>query len=299
MDPLSLVATGTIATFLAYTIARKGLLSLGVAISLLVVYVIQVISALSIRGFPFVFAGPVTRELALVVMPDFLSAPWTWITFQFVHGSETHLLLNLLGLIFFSPVFEERVGRTAWAVLFFVGGAFGALAFVLLHLGGAILIGASAGVVSVFGGFGRLFPRDRVRLFLPLPGVPAIPVIYVVIGYLVLETFLSFAGPEGIAWEAHLAGIAFGFAVAPALRRLPGAGARRGRLTGLDGLRPLATTRELQGILAEAEKADLPEVRDAWIEKFVRAMRCPQCGGPVRLRFGRLTSECGWKVKIQ
>lgn len=294
-----MVAIGAIVASFAYTIARRGLLSLGLALGLLVVYVLQIVSALASFGFAFALLSPVTFDLGLFLGPGWTARPWTWVTFQFIHASEAHLLLNLMGLVFFSPAFEERVGRSAWAALFFVGGAFGALAFALVRGGGGILLGASAGVVAVFGGYGRLFPRERVRLFLPLPGLPAFRVIHVVIGYVVLETVLSVVGPDEIAWVAHVGAAVFGLALAPALARLPGGRAHRAKLAGLDGLRSLATTRELESILAEAEKADLPEVRNAWIEKFVRAARCPQCGGPLRLRFGRVASDCGWRGKME
>src|SRR6266487_407477 len=114
--------------------------------------------------------------------PGQAPAPWSWVTFQFVHASETHVFLNLLGLVFLSPTFEERVGSPRWAILYFAGGAFGAFAFLVVNLGHPIvLVGASAGISAVFGAYGRLYPRDRVTLFLPIPGVPAIPVAQLVV----------------------------------------------------------------------------------------------------------------------
>lgn len=298
MDPLSLAAIGVVVASAAYAVARKGLLSLAFGIALLVVFAIQVVGAAMATGVPIALLSPVTFDLALLVTPLGSSAPWTWITFQFVHASETHLLFNLMALVFISPVVEERVGTTAWAVLFLAGGAFGALAFVLIHAGGVAVVGASAGILAVFGALGRLYPRERIRLFLPIPGMPAIPAATLVVVFLVLEMVLSLVGPAGIAWEAHVAGIAFGFAVAPLLARLPTVRHRTARPVGLDALRPLATTRELQDILAEAERADRPELRAAWVEKFVRGAPCPRCGGPVRMRLGRLASDCGWRTRL-
>lgn len=302
MELLSYVGIAVIVLATVYAFARKALLSLTYAIAVLCVFVLDYVSWNLLVESPS-FGVPVVFDLALI--PDFglLARPWTWVTFQFVHGSIDHLLLNLLGFVFISPVFEERIGSGKWAILFFVGGAFGAALFLAIHWGETVLLlGASAGLMAVFGAYGRLFPRDRIQLFLPIPGLPSFPVLYVVLGFLVLEMALSlsraaFPG-QTIAWEAHVGGTLFGFIAAPFVRALPIGKPLTPRLAPLASLRDLASTRELQSILAEAENADLPEIRQAWIEKFARACPCPKCGGPLRLRFGRISSKCGWRRKI-
>jgi membrane associated rhomboid family serine protease len=292
VEPVSIAALGVVGLATTYAFVRKALLSLVYAVTILAVYALQVISA------PLGFASfsPVALELGLLVFPASPPPTWSWITFEFVHGSQLHVVLNLLGLILISPTFEERVGSTRWALLFFAGGAFGALVFVLVHLGEAVLlVGASGGIFGVFGAYGRLYPRDRVALFLPLPGLRPMPVIQVVVLFLALEMVLGVVLPGGIAWEGHAGALLFGFAAAPAIMRLPLSGRRVPRLESLTGWKDLATTPDLRQILDEVERADLAETREAWVEKFVAATRCPQCGGPLRFRFGRLTSACGWR----
>ncbi|TLZ43050.1 MAG: rhomboid family intramembrane serine protease [Methanobacteriota archaeon] len=291
MEPVSIAALGVVGLATVYAFVRKALLSLVYGVTILLVFALQVISAPG--PVELVSKAPVTMELGLRVASP---TTWSWLTFEFVHGSQTHVVLNLLGLILISPTFEERIGSARWALLFFVGGAFGALVFVLVHLGQPILlVGASAGIFAVFGAYGRLYPRDRVSLFLPLPGLRPLPVIQVVVLFLALEAVLGVLLPGGIAWEGHAGALVFGFAAAPAIMRLPLPGRRSPRLRSLAGWKDLATTFELVRILEEAERADLAETREAWVEKFVAAARCPQCGGPLRLRFGRLTSKCGWR----
>ena len=291
MEPVSIAALGVVGLATGYAFVRKAPLSLVYGVTILLVFALQVISAPG--PVELVSKAPVTMELGLRVASP---TTWSWLTFEFVHGSQTHVVLNLLGLILISPTFEERIGSARWALLFFVGGAFGALVFVLVHLGQPILlVGASAGIFAVFGAYGRLYPRDRVSLFLPLPGLRPLPVIQVVVLFLALEAVLGVLLPGGIAWEGHAGALVFGFAAAPAIMRLPLPGRRSPRLRSLAGWKDLATTSELGRILEEAERADLGETREAWVEKFVAAARCPQCGGPLRLRFGRLTSKCGWR----
>ena len=294
MHPASLAAIAVIVLATAYGFVRKAPLSLMFAVAILAVYALQVATS----AFGFVPSSPVVFDLGLFAARGSPPAPWTWITFEFVHASETHIFLNLLGLILISPTLEERIGSRRWAIVYFVGGAVGALVFLLVHLGiTVLLVGASAGIFAAFGAYGRLYPRDRIALFLPIPGVPSFLVIEVVVIFLALEGLLGFLGPLGIAWEAHVGALVFGFATAPFFMRIPLRGGR-GRLVPVNSLEDLATSPELQRILHEAERADLPETRDAWIDSFVRAARCPQCAGPLRRRFGRITSDCGWHRRL-
>jgi len=294
VHPASLAAIAVIVLATAYGFVRKAPLSLMFAVAILVVYALQVATS----AFGFVPSSPVVFDLGLFAARGSPPAPWTWITFEFVHASETHIFLNLLGLILISPTLEERIGSRRWAIVYFVGGAVGALVFLLVHLGiTVLLVGASAGIFAAFGAYGRLYPRDRIALFLPIPGVPSFLVIEVVVIFLALEGLLGFLGPLGIAWEAHVGALVFGFATAPFFMRIPLRGGR-GRLVPVNSLEDLATSPELQRILHEAERADLPETRDAWIESFVRAARCPRCAGPLRRRFGRITSDCGWHRRL-
>jgi membrane associated rhomboid family serine protease len=294
MEPASIAAIGLIVATTAYGFLRKALLSLVYAITILAIYALQVMTT------PPQGLSPVASDLGILIGPGLAPAPFSWITFEFVHASETHVLLNLVGLILISPRFEERIGSVRWAILFFAGGAFGAFVFVLVHAGssvGELLVGASAGIFAALGGYGRLYPRDRVTLFLPLPGMPALPVVQVVVLFLALELILGVLLPSGIAWEGHAGALLFGFAAAPAVVRLPLPG-RPTRLRSLAGWRDLATTPELVHLLEEAESADLPETREPWVEKFVASAKCPRCGGPLRLRFGRLRSDCGWRRAV-
>jgi len=294
VHPASLAAIAVIVLATAYGFVRKAPLSLMFAVAILAVYALQVATS----SFGFVLSSPVVSDLGLAAARGSAPAPWTWITFEFVHASETHIFLNLLGLILISPTLEERIGSGRWAIVYFVGGAVGALVFLLVHFGVTVLlVGASAGIFAAFGAYGRLYPRDRIALFLPLPGVPSLPVIEVVVIFLALEGLLGFLGPLGIAWEAHVGALVFGFATAPFFMRIPLRGGR-GRLSPVNALKDLATSPELQRIFHEAEHADLPETRDAWIESFVQTARCPRCAGPLRRRFGRITSDCGWRRRL-
>src|SRR3989449_2145867 len=115
------------------------------AVAILAVYALQVATS----SFGFVLSSPVVSDLGVSAARGSAPAPWTWITFEFVHASETHIFLNLLGLILISPTLEERIGSGRWAIVYFVGGAVGGLVFLLLHFGGSgLLLRGSAWIFS-------------------------------------------------------------------------------------------------------------------------------------------------------
>ena len=296
MNPFSWGALAAILGAVAFSAWKRALLSLTLAIAIVLVFLLDYTSALISGLGPRVFS-----ELAWINVPGvYVSPAWTIVTTIFVHAGFTHLMLNLLGFVLITPLLEERIGTVRWALVFFVGALFGELVFAVVRFGQPfILVGASGGLMAVLGAFARLYPRERITLFLPIPGLPSVPVIWVALGYLLLS-FALFAGPAGgIAYEAHIGGLAFGLVFAPLIMRLPAKSstAKVGELN-LAVLEGLATTRELRLILDELKSADVPEVRSAWLDKFVANLRCPTCDGPVRLRRGALGSDCGWRQPL-
>ncbi len=295
-DPVSLLAIAVIAVSVLYSYWRKALLTFTITVACGIIFGLEVATNYDIWFDLSLYANLPPFYLLPPVAP-----PWTVVTYQFLHASLTHLLFNVLAFVLIAPVFEERIGSFRFGVLYFAGGIVGGVGFALLNLsGGFLLVGASASISAIFGAYGRLYPRDRVQLFFPIPGLPALPVIDVVIGFILLETALSFLGGSvpfaaGIAWEAHVIAMIFGLTAAPLVMRIPVGRARPLKRISFEPWRAYATTPELRSILEEAERADLPEIRDAWLDKFVRAMRCPRCGGPVKRSLGRLKSPCGWR----
>src|SRR3972149_5267688 len=71
-------------------------------------------------------------SLAVVRIGPVHSEPWTYVTMMFIHADLTHLLFNLLFLIFLGPMLEERIGPVPWGGLFLAGGGFATVVFELL-----------------------------------------------------------------------------------------------------------------------------------------------------------------------
>lgn len=159
-----------------------------------VVYMISMAVGAAIRPF--------------VLVPAFILArPWTVVTYMFLHAGMNHLFFNMLGLYFFGPRLEQRLGGKAFLGLYFTSGITGALFSFLTPY--SAVVGASGAVFGVFLGFALFWPRERIIVF-PIP-IPIEARVLVVI-LTVLSLFSGASGIGGkIAHFAHLGGFAGGY----------------------------------------------------------------------------------------
>jgi membrane associated rhomboid family serine protease len=131
-----------------------------------------------------------------------LGRPWTVVTYMFLHGGFTHILFNMIGLYFFGPRVEERLGSQRFLVLYFLSGLTGAL-FSMFFAFHAAVIGASAAVFGIMLAFARYWPDVQFLVFLIIPMRARTAVIL-----MALFTLWSGLGGSrsGVADFAHLGG---------------------------------------------------------------------------------------------
>ena len=140
-------------------------------------------------------------------------APWTLISYSFLHGSLFHLLFNMFAVWMFGADLERVWGARRTALAYFSGVVFGALAQVVmgqwLALGQVPVVGASAGVFALLLGFAIVYPNRTVVLL--IPPVP-LPARVFVAAYAGLELVLGVTGSQaGVAHFAHLGGLLGGW----------------------------------------------------------------------------------------
>jgi len=219
---------------------------------------------------------------------------YTVLTSMFAHANLVHLMFNVLGLIFIGMVFEQRIGPRPFILLFLLSGLAGTLAFAGTHWdnGMYFVLGASGAISGVLGAFARLYPNEKMSMFIMFIPLPPLP-IWVIVGVFVLIQLLLIPTSSQIAYEAHLGGLAAGILLAPYLVRLPLSKKVKRAAISLSALRRLATTPELKIILRRIEEESVPDVRSAWIEHFVSAARCPHCGSHLKASRGQLMCEKG------
>jgi membrane associated rhomboid family serine protease len=157
--------------------------------------------------------GWVTNQLSLTGS-SILSAPWTLITYMFIHENVLHIFFNMLMLFFFGPMLERQIGSSRFLGLYLGSGIVAGLVQVLVFGGG--VLGASAAIFGVMGALAMLMPDLRIYLyFIPMK------LIYAVLLFAILDIVLIPSGDQ-VAHAAHLVGLALGAAYGYMLRRNKG-----------------------------------------------------------------------------
>jgi membrane associated rhomboid family serine protease len=146
--------------------------------------------------------------MALALVPSaLLLRPWTLVTYMFVHGGTMHILFNMIGIYFFGPQLERRLGERDFLALYFLSGISGGLLSFLLapH---ASVVGASGALLGILAGYARFWPEDRIYIW----GVLPVTARQMAIGYVLFSIYAGFTGAAGgVAHFAHLGGLAGGW----------------------------------------------------------------------------------------
>ena len=145
---------------------------------------------------------------AMIFVPRLiLIRPWTIITYMFLHAGLMHLAFNMLGLFFFGPRVEERLGSRSFLNLYLISGVSGALLSLIMGPSAAVL-GASAAVFGVMLAFAWFWPDAPIYIWAVLP----IKARTLVIITTVLSLWSGLGGVGGnVAHFAHLGGYAGAF----------------------------------------------------------------------------------------
>ena len=138
---------------------------------------------------------------------------WRVITATFLHstGSILHLLFNMYALYLFGPYIERQAGVVRFVALYLASAVAGGVAFQYLSDGAAV--GASG---AIFGLFGAVLVGTY-----PLRHTPAGAARF---RQLLLLLAINLALPllvRGIAWEAHIGGLAAGMLIVGIWQRIP------------------------------------------------------------------------------
>lgn len=140
-------------------------------------------------------------ELGLVPVL-FTEKPWTIITSMFIHAGFWHLFGNMITLFYFGSFLTRLIGQNWFILLYFVGGILGNALFLGMNMSLPVLvIGASGAVYAIAGALVVMVPRLRVALW----GILPMPLWMVVVVFFVIFSFIP-----GVAWQAHLGGLATG-----------------------------------------------------------------------------------------
>lgn len=137
---------------------------------------------------------------------------WQFVTYMFTHASLSHLFVNMLGLFFFGPPVERRMGSKEFLLYYLLTGIFaGIVSFAIFALTGAwytMLVGASGALFAVLLAFAVIEPDAIIYLY----GIIPLKAPVMVLGYAGIEIasqLLNFR--SSVAHLTHLAGFVFGW----------------------------------------------------------------------------------------
>ncbi|MFF2452356.1 rhomboid family intramembrane serine protease [Isoptericola sp. NPDC058082] len=135
-----------------------------------------------------------------------LDQPWRFLTAAFLHSTSIlHILFNMYALWLTGPFLEQAFGRGRFVALYVLSAIGGSVGYLLLATptidGGwnTAVVGASG---AVFGLFGAIIPVLRRT------GRSAAQILVLIAINMAIPFFVG-----GIAWQAHLGGLAVGLAM--------------------------------------------------------------------------------------
>jgi membrane associated rhomboid family serine protease len=134
---------------------------------------------------------------------------WRVFTYQFLHGGVWHLAINMLMLWMFGSELEQRWGERFFLKYYFLCAVGGGVTYALARFGTPMAsVGASGAIYGILMAYGLWFPNRTVLLAFVFP----VRVRHVVVFLIVVELLQAIeATGAGIAYAAHLGGMAFGY----------------------------------------------------------------------------------------
>jgi membrane associated rhomboid family serine protease len=145
-------------------------------------------------------------------------APWpSLVTSMFMHGGWAHLLGNMLFLWVFGNNIEDSMGHLRFLAFYLLCGAAAALAHVLFSPASQIpMVGASGAIGGIMGAYIVLYPKVKVRTWVPPIFIFRLNAFFFLAYWFVLQLAGGFAAlgitedVGGVAVWAHVGGFVAG-----------------------------------------------------------------------------------------
>ncbi|MEO8448208.1 MAG: rhomboid family intramembrane serine protease [Gemmatimonadota bacterium] len=204
-------------------------------------------------------------------------APWTLVTYMFLHGGFGHIFFNMLVLFFFGSAVETKLGGPTFLRLFLISGLVGgALSIAVTPNSPIPIIGASGGVFGVELAFAYFWPRQQIYIWGILP-IEARWLVLIMTG-MSLWQGMGYGGGGGIAHFAHLGGFLGAYVYLKWIERRASAGARRFR----NDMKPPAPKTETAGRTMERwgkiQRDQLHEVNRDELDRILDKIRASGIG---------------------
>jgi membrane associated rhomboid family serine protease len=229
------------------------------------------LGSFTIGGLPLDYFLQTTGALFPIGDPSFRI--WQPVTYMFLHGGLSHVLMNMFALWMFGVEIENTWGSKKFGIYYLLCGLGGAAAHLIMApiLGqeAAPLVGASGAIFGILVAYGLMFPDRMIYFYFFIPMKSK----YFVGGYLLLELYSLYSGGGGnISHLAHLGGAVVGifYLIADAgsghiMDRLRSDRSSSGSRPGMDAWNPRGSDTGYQVPRAEAKQGGFfrrPKVDD-------------------------------------
>ena len=148
-----------------------------------------------------------------VVFQDFLTTPWSLISYAFLHAGFLHILFNMIVLFYFGNLFLNFFSQKQFLNYYFLGIIVGGTVFIISYnsfpaLRGETppLVGASAGITAILVGLATKVPNYAMQFRF----IGAIKLWYIAVGFILLDIIQIPISNTG-GHLAHLGGALIGF----------------------------------------------------------------------------------------
>jgi membrane associated rhomboid family serine protease len=148
---------------------------------------------------------------------------YQFFTYQFIHADWAHIGGNMLFLWIFGNAVNSKMGHGLYLLFYLAGGIMAAVGYAWANPDFSGMLGASGAIAAVTTAYLALFPRSHVTILYWwfIIGTFELPSMILIVFKMILwDNIMAprmVAGESSVAFDAHLAGYAFGFSASVAL----------------------------------------------------------------------------------
>lgn len=145
-----------------------------------------------------------------MLLPDYPNT-WQFVSYAFLHANLMHIVGNMFFLYLFGNNVNDKLGNIGYLCFYLGGAVFSGIGYTLISSNP--ILGASGAVAAVTGAYLVLFPNTLVTVvywFFFIGTVEIRALWFIVLKLIFWDNILTADPRHGIAYNAHLAGYAFG-----------------------------------------------------------------------------------------
>ncbi len=147
-------------------------------------------------------------------LDDYITKPWSIISYGFLHADFLHILFNCISLYIFGRLFIEYFTQKQLLNFYLLGTIFGGFLFLIamntfpvFQGRNHILVGASAGIYAIMVGIATYIPNYELRI----PLINIYLKVWYLVAFFIVMNLISLSAANGGGHFAHLGGALFGF----------------------------------------------------------------------------------------